>query len=119
LKAVLVEPFSSCINAQEYLNIGIGDRIAIVGAGPMGCMHAELAVAIAPALLSHVNFTPSYGFSAAKTPPEIPTKNTPTAIPTIIFRLIGIVNLRQGIVHSSVKVSKKRNYYSNTFSLFE
>jgi len=41
--ASLAEPLSCCINGQEYLNIGIGDTVAVIGAGPIGCMHMELA----------------------------------------------------------------------------
>jgi len=41
----MIEPLSCCINAQEYLNIQKGDTVVIIGAGPIGCMHAELAKA--------------------------------------------------------------------------
>lgn len=41
--ATLAEPLSCCINGQEYLNIGVGDTVVVVGTGPIGCMHAELA----------------------------------------------------------------------------
>jgi len=39
----IIEPLSCCINGQEYLNIQEGDIVVIFGAGPIGCMHAELA----------------------------------------------------------------------------
>jgi L-iditol 2-dehydrogenase len=39
----LVEPLSCCINGQEYLRISLGDVAVVIGAGPIGCMHAELA----------------------------------------------------------------------------
>jgi len=39
----LVEPLSCCINGAEYLNISLGDVVVVIGAGPIGCMHAELA----------------------------------------------------------------------------
>jgi L-iditol 2-dehydrogenase len=39
----LIEPLSCCINGAEYLNITLGDTAVIIGAGPIGCMHAELA----------------------------------------------------------------------------
>ena len=39
----LAEPLSSCINAQERAEVGMGDTVAILGAGPIGCMHAALA----------------------------------------------------------------------------
>jgi L-iditol 2-dehydrogenase len=39
----LAEPLSSCINAQERAEVGMGDTVAILGAGPIGCMHVALA----------------------------------------------------------------------------
>jgi len=41
--ATLVEPLSSCVNAQEKGNTGPGDTVAIIGAGPVGTLHLELA----------------------------------------------------------------------------
>jgi L-iditol 2-dehydrogenase len=41
----IIEPLSCCINGQEYLNIKKGDSVVVFGAGPIGCMHAELAKA--------------------------------------------------------------------------
>jgi L-iditol 2-dehydrogenase len=43
--AAMVEPLSCCINGQEYLHIGRGDIVVVVGAGPIGCMHLMLAKA--------------------------------------------------------------------------
>lgn len=42
-EATLTEPLSCCINGQEYLNIDRGDTVVVIGAGPIGCMHTELA----------------------------------------------------------------------------
>ena len=42
-EATLAEPLSCCINAQEYLNITFADIVVVIGAGPIGCMHTELA----------------------------------------------------------------------------
>lgn len=42
-EATLAEPLACAINAQELLNVGPGDTVVILGAGPMGCMHASLA----------------------------------------------------------------------------
>jgi L-iditol 2-dehydrogenase len=39
----LIEPLSCVINGQEYLNITIGDTVAVFGAGPIGSMHIALA----------------------------------------------------------------------------
>ncbi len=41
--ATLVEPLSSVVNAQETGNIGHGDVVVIIGAGPIGTFHVELA----------------------------------------------------------------------------
>ncbi len=41
--ATLVEPLSSCVNAQEKGKIGLGDTVVIIGAGPIGTFHIELA----------------------------------------------------------------------------
>ncbi len=42
-EATLAEPLSCCINGQEYLHIDKGDTVVIIGSGPIGCMHTELA----------------------------------------------------------------------------
>lgn len=44
-EAALAEPLSCVINGQEYLNIGIGDTVAVIGAGAIGCMQIALAKA--------------------------------------------------------------------------
>lgn len=41
--ATIVEPLSSCVNAQEKGNVGPGDTVVIIGAGPIGTLHLELA----------------------------------------------------------------------------
>jgi len=41
--AAMVEPLSCVINGQEYLHIEPGDTVLVIGAGPIGCMHAKLA----------------------------------------------------------------------------
>lgn len=43
IEAVLAEPIACVYNAQEYLNIGSDDTVAIFGSGFIGTMHAELA----------------------------------------------------------------------------
>jgi len=42
-EASLAEPLSCCINAQERLKIEPGDKVVVMGVGPIGCMHAKLA----------------------------------------------------------------------------
>ncbi|NOZ73148.1 MAG: alcohol dehydrogenase catalytic domain-containing protein [Chloroflexi bacterium] len=39
----VTEPISSCIHAQEKGQVGLGDTVVIIGAGPVGCIHTALA----------------------------------------------------------------------------
>jgi L-iditol 2-dehydrogenase len=41
--AAITEPISSCIHAQEKGQVGLGDTVVIIGAGPIGCTHTSLA----------------------------------------------------------------------------
>ncbi|MBA7687731.1 D-arabitol-phosphate dehydrogenase [subsurface metagenome] len=41
--AAISEPISSCVNAQERGQIGLGDTVVIIGAGPIGYIHTSLA----------------------------------------------------------------------------
>jgi len=43
--AALSEPASCAINAQELVGVGEGDNVLIIGGGPLGALHAELAKA--------------------------------------------------------------------------
>ena len=42
-QACLSEPFACAINGQELTRIEEGDTVVVLGAGPLGCMHTELA----------------------------------------------------------------------------
>ncbi len=39
----VVEPVSSCVNAQEKAAVGLGETVVIIGSGPIGCIHINLA----------------------------------------------------------------------------
>ena len=41
--AAISEPICSCVNAQERAQVGLGDTVVIIGAGPVGCIHTSLA----------------------------------------------------------------------------
>ncbi|MFA6309207.1 MAG: alcohol dehydrogenase catalytic domain-containing protein [Clostridia bacterium] len=41
--ATTSEPVSSCINAQEKANVGLGETVVIIGSGPIGCIHVSIA----------------------------------------------------------------------------
>ncbi len=43
VEAALSEPLCSVVYTQEDLKIKEGDSVLIIGAGPMGCLHAEIA----------------------------------------------------------------------------
>lgn len=43
LAATLIEPLACVIRGQDPLDIGSGDQVLIVGAGPIGILHAMLA----------------------------------------------------------------------------
>lgn len=42
-QAALSEPASSVIAAQENAGVGLGDTILVIGDGPIGCLHLEIA----------------------------------------------------------------------------
>ena len=44
-EAALAEPLASCLNGQELARVSQGDSLLIIGAGPIGLLHARLAVA--------------------------------------------------------------------------
>ena len=39
----LAEPLGCCMNAHSRLGVGLKDTVAVIGAGPIGIMHASLA----------------------------------------------------------------------------
>jgi len=43
--AALSEPMSCAINAQEIVGVSAGDSMLVIGGGPLGAIHAELAKA--------------------------------------------------------------------------
>jgi L-iditol 2-dehydrogenase len=42
-EATFAEPLACAINGQELLRAGLNDTVVILGAGPIGCLHADLA----------------------------------------------------------------------------
>lgn len=55
--ASLTEPLACVLNGQEIAGVGEGDIVAILGAGPIGCLHVRLARArgAATVILADVN----------------------------------------------------------------
>lgn len=44
-EAALAEPLGCCVNGQDISKVGGGDCVVVIGAGPAGCMHVQLAKA--------------------------------------------------------------------------
>ena len=44
--AALSEPLSCAINAQELAGVGAGDKVVIIGGGPLGALHTQVAKAL-------------------------------------------------------------------------
>ena len=42
-QAALIEPFACVLRGQDAVNVHVGDNVLVVGAGPIGFMHALLA----------------------------------------------------------------------------
>lgn len=42
-EAALAEPLACALNGQELSGVKLGNVVMIIGAGPMGCLHADLA----------------------------------------------------------------------------
>jgi L-iditol 2-dehydrogenase len=55
--ASLSEPASSVLAAQGNAGIGLGDTVLIIGDGPIGCMHVEVARARGASLIILVGLT--------------------------------------------------------------
>ncbi len=42
-QAALIEPFACVLRGQDAVDVHVGDNVLVVGAGPIGFMHALLA----------------------------------------------------------------------------
>jgi L-iditol 2-dehydrogenase len=42
-EAAIAEPFGCVIHGQDMLDVHSGDTVVVIGAGPIGCMHLEVA----------------------------------------------------------------------------
>lgn len=42
-EASVTEPLACALNAQEFAEVGEGDTVVVMGAGPIGCLHVRLA----------------------------------------------------------------------------
>ena len=56
-EATISEPASSVLACQEYNNISLGDTVVIIGDGPIGCLHIEVARARGASIIIMVGLT--------------------------------------------------------------
>lgn len=42
-EASVAEPLACVLNGQELAQVGVGDDVLVIGAGPIGCLHVRLA----------------------------------------------------------------------------
>jgi 2-desacetyl-2-hydroxyethyl bacteriochlorophyllide A dehydrogenase len=54
----LLEPASCCLSGLRKLGVGGYDRVLIIGAGPIGCIHAQIAKALGAPLVAIANSRP-------------------------------------------------------------
>jgi L-iditol 2-dehydrogenase len=57
-EASVAEPLSCVINGQEQAGVGQGQTVAVVGAGPIGCLHVRLARARGAARVFLIELSP-------------------------------------------------------------
>ena len=53
-EAAITEPLACVINGQELVNVSMGDTVAIIGAGPIGCLQVEIARARGATRIIHL-----------------------------------------------------------------
>ncbi|MFQ5712118.1 MAG: zinc-dependent dehydrogenase [Candidatus Geothermarchaeales archaeon] len=64
-EATLIEPMACCIRAISKCDVQLGDAVAIIGAGPAGIIHAELAKILGAGIIIISDFI-EYRLEAAK-----------------------------------------------------
>jgi L-iditol 2-dehydrogenase len=69
-QASLAEPLACVLNGQELAQIGEGDAVAVLGAGPIGCLHVRLARARGASVVALVDVNGSRLELAARAEPD-------------------------------------------------
>jgi len=85
--AAIAEPLSSCIHAQEKGRVAAGDVVAVMGAGPVGCMHVSLAKAAGAAKVIVADVNASRLDLAARFEPDHLIDCSATDLPTEMTRV--------------------------------
>jgi L-iditol 2-dehydrogenase len=69
-QASLAEPLACVLNGQELVQVGEGDAVAVLGAGPIGCLHVRLARARGASVVALVDVNDSRLELAARADPD-------------------------------------------------
>jgi L-iditol 2-dehydrogenase len=69
-QASLAEPLACVLNGQELVQVGEGDAVAVLGAGPIGCLHVRLARARGASVVALVDVNDSRLQLAARAEPD-------------------------------------------------
>jgi len=57
-EAALTEPLAAVLNCQEISGVGLGNTVVIIGAGPLGCLHAWIGRARGAAKIIMTELSP-------------------------------------------------------------
>jgi L-iditol 2-dehydrogenase len=69
-QASLAEPLACVLNGQELVQVGEGDAVVVLGAGPIGCLHVRLARARGASVVALVDVNDSRLQLAARAEPD-------------------------------------------------
>ncbi|MGH2554920.1 MAG: zinc-dependent dehydrogenase [Actinomycetota bacterium] len=69
--ASLTEPLACVLNGQEIAEVGEGDTVTILGAGPIGCLHTRLARARGAAMVILADVNQNRLDMAARAQPDV------------------------------------------------
>jgi L-iditol 2-dehydrogenase len=70
-EASLTEPLACVLNGQELAQVGEGDAVVVLGAGPIGCLHVRLARARGAGTVALVDVNQGRLDLAARAEPDI------------------------------------------------
>jgi L-iditol 2-dehydrogenase len=74
--ASLTEPLACVLNGQELANVGEGDAVVVLGAGPIGCLHVRLARARGATTVTLVDVNQARLDLAARAEPDATIDST-------------------------------------------
>jgi L-iditol 2-dehydrogenase len=58
-RAAVTEPLACVLNGQQLVDVQIGDHVVVIGAGPIGCLHVQMARARGATRISQLELNPA------------------------------------------------------------